>query len=426
MSSMPNQRKIAVDALITVGEDYGYSNLVLQKAFRKYDVPQDDRAFITALFYGVLDRKITLDYIISRFTDKPFGRIKPVTLYALRIALFQILYMDSVPERAAVDESVNIVKHSKEKYNAGFVNAVLRNFLRSEASIPTDNSVNSLEIRYSCPKWIIESFISDYGVENTVGILEHSLKPANTVLRINSTLISDGEFIRVLNDSGVNAELCGFEHAAVLNGGVDISQTAAYKEGLFHVEDLPSQIAVSKLGVKPGEAILDMCSAPGGKTFTAAQNASNAAKIKACDVFEHRVELISAGAKRLKLRNIEYVTKDSAVFDESLGRFDAVICDVPCSGLGVIRRKPEIKYKENLDLDKLCTIQKSILSNGLRYLKKGGRLLYSTCTLRRAENEAIVRACLDNNADFEVKCEHTFLPTVDGTDGFYYCLISSR
>ncbi|MBO4433315.1 MAG: 16S rRNA (cytosine(967)-C(5))-methyltransferase RsmB [Clostridia bacterium] len=423
---MLNQRKIALDALLAVDKNFGYSNLVLSDIFKNNDVPQADRSFITALFYGVLDRRITLDYIISKFTSKPIKRIKPITLNSLRIALYQILYMKKVPESAAVNESVKLVKASKESYNAAFINAVLRNFLRNGIDLPDDNSVSSLEIRYSCPAWIIESFINDYGIDNAIRILEHSLSEPKTTLRINPLLISDDDFISRLKNSGISASLNRIPHAAVLEEGIDITVLPEYKEGLFHIEDLPSQIAVTKLALKAGESLLDLCAAPGGKTFTAAQDANNAAKITACDVFEHRVNLIKSGAKRLKLDNITAIQDDSTVFDKTLGKFDAVICDVPCSGLGVIRRKPEIKYKENLDIKELEAIQRKILINASGYLKPGGRLLYSTCTLRTGENEQIVRDFLSINNSITLEYEHTFLPNIDGTDGFYFALLKNR
>ncbi|MBO7519557.1 MAG: 16S rRNA (cytosine(967)-C(5))-methyltransferase RsmB, partial [Clostridia bacterium] len=368
----------------------------------------------------------TLDYIISLFIAKPIGRIKPVTLNALRMAIFQILYMDKVPVSAAVNESVKLVKYSKENYNASFVNAILRNFLRKGAVLPEDNSADSLKIRYSCPTWIIESLISDYGEDNAIKTLRHYLSAPQITLRINTTAITDVEFCQRMDENGTPVRLAEFPNAAILKDGVDVRQLETYKNGLFHIQDLPSQIAVSKLNLKVGERVLDMCAAPGGKTFTAAQYAQDSGRIVACDIFEHRVNLIVAGAQRLKLSNITCLLKDSSVYDKSLGSFDAVICDVPCSGLGVIRRKPEIKYKENLDLPELDSTQKKILSNGLKYLKPGGRLLYSTCTLRKAENEHIVRACLDKCAEYEVEYEHTFLPGVDGTDGFYFAIVRSR
>ena len=423
---MVNARKIALDALVAVGKDYGYSNLVLQKALADNKIDYINKSFITALFYGVLDRMITLDYVISNFVNKPVHKILPVTLFSLRLAIFQILYMDKVPDSAAVDESVKLVKNSKERFNAGFVNAVLRNYLRQGAEFPKDDSIDSLKIRYSCPDWIIRSFIDDYGIETAISILEHFLTVPKITIRINSTLISDEALISELENAGINVKKCCIPHCVTFDGGVDIKSLKEYKKGYFHVQDMPSQIAVSKLFTVPCEQILDMCAAPGGKTFFAAECYGNAAQITACDIYEKRVSLITSAAKRLQLNNISGRVCDSTVFDENLGSFDAVICDVPCSGLGVIRRKPEIKYKTDLDFEELALTQTAIIENGVRYLKAGGRLLYSTCTLRRAENECIVSACLDKHPSLALEYEHTFLPDSDGTDGFYCAIIKSR
>ena len=423
---MLNGRKIALDALMAVEKDSAYSNLSLANALKNNNVTNEDKGFITALFYGVLDRKITLDYIISKFTQKPLKRIKPITLNSLRMALFQIMYMDKVPDSAAVNEAVSLVKNSNEKYNAAFVNALLRSFLRSDSVLPDDNSLSSLQVRYSCPVWIIESLVLDYGTDNAVKILEHYLTAPKITLRINPLAVSDEELIDKLALRGITAKLCDTSHAAALDGGVDITALSEYKDGLFHIEDLPSQIAVSHLSLKAGDTLLDMCAAPGGKSFTAAEDAGDAAKITACDVFAHRVNLIKAGAKRLNIASIKAIIKDSTVTDEKLGKFDAVICDVPCSGLGVIRRKPEIKYKRDLDFKTLKDTQIKILNNGVKYLKPGGRLLYSTCTVRKAENEDVVRHCLDKNDNITLEYERTFLPGVDLTDGFYFAVLKSR
>lgn len=423
---MINTRKIALEALLSVDKDLAYSNLVLKDVLSDNSVNTADKPFITALFYGVLDRKITLDYIISKFVKKPISKITPITLNALRIAVYQILYMDKVPESAAVNESVKLVKNSKEKFNSAFVNAVLRNYLRQSVKLPEDNSALSLSIRYSCPVWIINSFLNDYGEENTIGILEHFLTVPDITVRVNSIFVSDLEFEKAIESENLHAEKATINHAYHLKDGVDIKSLDCYIKGLFYVQDIQSQIAVSKLNITAGERVLDMCAAPGGKTFYAGISSGDGAFITACDIYEKRVNLIRQSASRLGLKNIEYRVCDSSTFNNSLGKFDAVICDVPCSGLGVIRRKPEIKYKEDLNLEQLKATQSAILENGLKYLKPGGRILYSTCTIRRAENEDIVRACLDKHSNYELKYEHTFLPTVDFTDGFYCAVIKSR
>ena len=423
MNNMPSQRKIALYALMEVGRNYGYSNLILQSTFEKYNVSKSDKPFITALFYGVLDRVITLDYVISLWTKDPPEKLKPVTLYALRLAVFQILFMDKVPKSAAVNESVKLVKSSREKYNAAFVNAVLRNMLRAGVKLPEGNTVNELKIRYSCPEWIIESLIKDYGERTAVTILEHYQTAPDITLRINSKAVSDEQLIKSLIGRGVNARLCDIPHVAIIEGGADIKALPEYAAGLFHAQDIPSQVAVSALSIRPESRILDLCAAPGGKTFTAAQIGGGNTLIVSCDFHESRVKLIENGANRLKLGNITCLTKDSREFDESLKKFDYVICDVPCSGLGVIRRKPEIKYKTDLDFKELTTTQIAIAENGLRYLKPGGKMLYSTCTLRKAENEEIVEMLLGAHKNVVLAGEHTFLPDTDKTDGFYYAIL---
>lgn len=423
---MINQRKIALSALIDVEKNDAYSNLVLQKAFLKYNVDNVDRPFISALFYGVLDRKITLDFVISKFIKKPISKIMPITLSALRLSIFQMMFMDKIPQSAAVNESVNLVKNSKERYNAAFVNAVLRNFLRQGISLPDDNSVESLSIRYSCPEWIIKSFFNDYGEDTAISLLSHFLTTPDITVRVNSLKVSDEQFISLLNEEGVDVKPLSIPHAFSFKSGIDIKGLNSYKSGLFYAQDIQSQIAVSKLNISSFERILDMCAAPGGKTFFAAIATGNNGKITSGDFYEKRVELIRQGAKRLGLNNIDCRVCDSRVFDKSLGKYDAVICDVPCSGLGVIRRKPEIKYKTNIDLNELKVIQSDILENASRYLKPEGRVLYSTCTVRRDENEGIVSDFLDKHSNFELKYEHTFLPNTDNTDGFYCAVIKSR
>ena len=422
---MINQRKIALDALVDIEKNVSYSNIVLRNMFSDNSIKAADRPFISALFYGVLDRKITLDYVISQFTVKPVKNITPVTLCSLRLAVYQIMYMDKVPASAAVNESVALVKNSKERYNSSFVNAVLRNFLRKGVALPDDNSANALCIRYSCPVWIVDSLINDYGIDTAIGVLNHYLTVPDITVRVNTTLISNVEFRKQIENDNVTLAETVLTHAYSFSGGTDVKSLTSYKNGYFYVQDIPSQIAVTKLNIKAGERVLDMCAAPGGKTFFAAITSENKANITSCDVYENRLSLIKSGAERLQLKNIDYLLCDSRIYSEG-DKYDVVICDVPCSGLGVIRRKPEIKYKTEIDLVELKSTQTAILDNAVKYLKTGGRILYSTCTLRRAENESIVGACLDKYGNFALEYEHTFLPDTDKTDGFYCAVLKSR
>ncbi len=419
---MANARKIAVNALLKVRND-AYSNITLNKTLNDNNLIGIERAFATAIFYGVLDRTITLDYVLSSNIKSPLKKVQPFALECLRVALYQIMFMDSVPDSAAVNEAVKLIKASKHRHLSAFVNGVLRNILRGEITLPDGTDAKSLSIKYSCPVWIVESFINDYGVENAVSLLKESLKSPPITLRVNTLKTSDNDLLIKLNNEGIAAKKIPFDNALEVVGGIDLSKSAAYAEGLFYVQDLASQTAVKLLNPKANEYVLDICAAPGGKSFTMSQYMNNGGKIVACDLYEKRVELISKGIDRLALKNIVALQNDATVINGNFEKFDAIFCDVPCSGLGVIRRKPEIKYKDLTEYNDITQIQSKILENCDYYLKSGGRILYSTCTLRRCENEAIINGFLDKHSDYKVKYQHTFMPHIDGTDGFYCALL---
>jgi len=421
---MINARKVAVNSLIKVNREGAYSNITFDKELLSADLNNKDKALATTLFYGVLDRKITIDYIIKKHSKIPIKKISSLTLEAIRIGVYQLLFLEKIPESAAVNESVNIVKHSKESRNSGFVNAILRNVIRNPVKLPDGNSVYDLSVRYSCPEWIIKSFIEDYGINDAVELLKSGLEAPPLTLRVNTLKISpdklsellQSEDIKTLHSETVNNTL-------ITLGGMDIKNSNAYKNGFFHVQDYASQIAVSKLEAKPYERILDMCSAPGGKSFTLAQIMENKGEIIANDLYEKRVELIKKGANRLGIDIIKTTVSDATEFNQSLGKFDAVLCDVLCSGWGVLRRKPEIKYKQAEDFKELENTQQKLFNTAAKYLKKNGRLLYSTCTLRKNENERAVERFLKENSNFSLEYQHTFMPHNDGTDGFFCALL---
>ncbi len=417
---MENARSVAVKALVKINLEKAYSNLTVNFLFKNSELSFVDKSLATALVYGVLDRRITLDYLLSKHIKTPIKKVSPITIEALRIALYQIMYMDKIPNSAAVDESVKIVKKSKESKNSGFVNAVLRNILRDNIVLPNGNSLYELSIKYSCPKEIIESLINDYGTDNTKSILEYSLKPSSTIVRVNTFKISIDSFKTLIGQDIVETDVLG---AFKLTSGIDIGNNKLYKDGLFYVQDLASQKAISLLNPKRGTRVLDMCAAPGGKSFLMSLLMENEGEIVSCDLYPSRVELIRKSANLLGLNIIKPTVCDAIIYNKELGLFDNILCDVPCSGLGVIGRKPDVKYKNFGEFDELCTIQLSILKNASNYLKKGGRLLYSTCTLRKKENDEIIEHFLENNNDFSCEFSHTFLPHVDGTDGFYAALL---
>ena len=417
---MGNARKTAVNALLKVNNDFAYSNIALNNILKTADLSKEDKSLVTALFYGVLDRRITLDYVIGTFIKTPIEKVDAFTKEILRVSLYQIMFMEKIPPSAAVNEAVKIIKASKKRYNAGFVNAVLRSSLRQENLIPNGNSVKDLSIRYSCPEWIVNRFLADYSLSDTVNLLEETLKPTPTYIRVNTLKCGVDEFIE---KSGIPAQKCEIDGAIKLNRGTEIENLPLYKEGCFHVQDLSSQLCAAALNVKPNERVLDICAAPGGKSFTMAEIMENKGEIVSGDLYKHRTELISKGAKRLGIDIIKPITSDATVFNRELGLFDAILCDVPCSGLGIIRRKPDIKYKEITDFTDLQNIQSQILENAVNYLNENGRIVYSTCTLRKDENERQIENFLKRHPEFKLQYMHTFMPHTDGTDGFFTALI---
>lgn len=424
---MVNVRKLAVLALLKVEQDGAYSNLTLSNVFLENpELSSLDKAFLSNVFYGVLDRKITLDYYISQLISIPFKKIKPYTLCVLRSALYQIAYLDRIPDSAAVNEAVKLIKASKESYQSGFVNAVLRRFLRENISLPTGDSTEDMSIFYSCPQWITGSFIKDYGAQTARQLLEASLKTPPVFLRVNTLKTSCDELITLLREQGIKANKTDFNDCICVTNGLSIKGNALFEKGFFHIQDLSSQMCAALLECKPGETVLDLCAAPGGKSFTIAQHMKNTGKIVSCDLYEHRVNLINDGAKRLGINNIEALTINAENELPYDSYFDAVLCDVPCSGLGIIRRKPDIKYNAAEDYKGLSEIQLNILRNAAGAVKKGGRLVYSTCTLRKAENRKLVDKFLKENSDFVLEKDYTYMPHIDGTDGFYNALLISR
>lgn len=421
---MANPRKVAVLALGKVFSDKAYSNLTLNSYFKDSDLDRNEKAFVSNVFYGVLDRRITLDYFLNKLLKKPISKASSFTAAVLRAGLYQIVYMDSVPAFSAVDESVKLMKKSKESRNAGLVNAVLRNAIRNGFELPAGDSIADLSIRYSCPEWLIKQLVCDYSLEDTVAILEDSLNPAPMILKVNTLKISVEDLTDLLKRDGIEVKKTS-EGDCIETSGFDINKSELYKNGYFHAQDLACVAVCKKLSPKPNDAVLDICAAPGGKSFTLAEIMQNKGSVLACDLYEHRAALIKNGAKRLGLEIVMAKVND-ATQRSDLGEFDRVLCDVPCSGFGILRRKPDIKYKEITDFSSLEEIQLQILRNAAAYVKKGGKILYSTCTLRKAENEEIVKAFLSEKADFILEYEHTFLPHIDKTDGFYCALMYKK
>lgn len=432
-------RQAATAALMKVNNEGGYSNLVLNEMLKKAQLSLEDNAFAGRLFYGTLERKLTLDHIIGAYSKKPVKNMTPAVAEILRTALYQLLYLDSVPDSAAVNEAVKLTRVMKVSSASGFVNAVLRGFLRDEKRIPAvrGNRIRRMEVQYSCPQWLIRHLIEAYGEQSALSVLEHSLGRPPLYARVNTQKGTAEQCIEQLSKEGVRAEPDrDLKNCILLSATASIERLDAFQQGLFHVQDKSSQLCAEALGAREGERILDCCSAPGSKSFTTAQKMKDRGEIVSCDIFDEKVKKIAEGAQRLGLRCISPQKRDATVFDGQLGQFDRVLCDVPCSGIGIISRKPEIKYKKEQELKELPNIQAKILEQAARYVKVGGRLVYSTCTLLKQENTEVVEEFLSRHREFEpcpleetvrtaaevadnTQWQLTLLPEMADTDGFF-------
>lgn len=421
---MSNARKVAANALLRVERDKAYSNIVINEAIKNANLNRQDAAFATRIFYGVLERKITLDYFIRALSTQSLSKVSPLSLQVLRCGVFQILYMDKIPNSAAVNESVNIIKKSKESRASGYVNAVLRGIIRTVPKLPKTDSPHGLSVNFSCSEELVKLYIKDYGIEETEKFLSSALDSSKIYLRVNPLKNSTQELIDLFALEDISAHKTDIENSLCVEDIGAIENNLLYKGGRFHVQDISSQMCADFLDAQSGQSVIDLCAAPGGKTFTICENMNNTGKIVSCDLHEHRVELIADGAKRLGLDIISPKAMDATLYNEDYSEsFDRVLCDVPCSGSGVIGRKPDIKYKDFSDIAELSGIQLRILENGFKYLKHGGKLVYSTCSILKQENEEVVNAFLKNNPNAKVSKMHTFLPQNDNTDGFFVCVI---
>ncbi len=433
---MKSARQIAFEALLKVHKDGAYSNLVIDSLLKENsELDERDKSFICNIVYGTLDRLILIDYNLGLYLNQPVKKLKPELHTVLRMGAYQLLFMDKVPSRAAVNESVNLAKVNKSNFAASMVNAVLRRVADNGLRLPecSENDPEYLAIKYSCPEWLVTLWIDSYGFDNAISLCEKALESPPLVIRCNTTKISVDELIWKLAEEGVVAHKTDImPEALIIDSKGAVDELEAYKNGLFHAQDLASQFCCNAVDAKPGETVFDLCSAPGGKTFTIAQMMDNTGLVRAFDIYQSRVELIKSGASRLGLSNVYSYLSDAAIFNENYGLADKVLCDVPCSGLGIIRRKPEIRFKKPVDIDNLPELQYRILCNATKYLKDGGRLIYSTCTLNPKENSEVCDRFLKEHPDFSsIKVlpslprfgneENylTLMPHIHSTDGFF-------
>ena len=421
-------RKLAVQLLNRTEQEQSYSNLLLDSALSQSQLEERDKRLCASLYYGVIERRITLDAVISHYSKQPLRKLDRTVRNILRLGIYQLLYCDQIPSRAAVNESVKLTKTCRKASASGFVNAVLRGFLRDECKVPYPKEKKAaMAVEYAVPQWLLEKLLDAYGEETARAFLQDALRPAPRFIRQNPAACTAAELEQALGDAICPTNLPG---AYQLHAG-DIRKLPAFQKGWFYVQDLSSQICALALGAKPGETVLDLCAAPGGKTCTIAAGMAQSGMVYAFDLAEHRVKLIQENVKRLGLKNVTASQGDASVFQEKYAGADRVLCDVPCSGIGVLRHKPEVKEKAPEDLAQLPPIQLAILENGAQYVKPGGILQYSTCTILKEENEAVANAFLQKHPEFapEPVCPAlggaleqpmvTILPEMFGSDGFF-------
>ena len=427
----PSPRALALSLLLRSERDKLYSNVILDTTIRRSNLSDADRGLLTALVYGVLEKQLTLDYLIDALSDRPAAKLDDEVRILLRMGLYQLRFMDRIPAHAALNETVSLAP----KRARGFVNALLRRYTRESESIALPDRerdpLRYLSVAYSFPQPLCERFVGIFGFDRAEQVFAAIDRTPPLTLRVNTCRTSVDELSARLLEAGASVSpALHAPHALRLDGG-NPTALPGFDTGDFFVQDEASQLCVEAIDAREGMTVLDICACPGSKSFGMAINMKNTGSLTAFDLHANKLSLIEKGAARLGLTNISVAARDGRTFDPSLeGCADRVLCDVPCSGFGVLAKKPEIRYKDLSELSPLPDIQLAILENACRYVKSGGVLVYSTCTLFPEENEGNVARFLARHSEFS-PCEFTvgdltseggmltLTPDAHGTDGFF-------
>ena len=433
-------RETALNVLIACRKDGAWSNGVLKEYLVRDRLDSRDAALATRLCYGVLQNRLKLDHYLKQLLTGKLKDLHPAVRDILHLGLYQILEMDRIPDSAAVNESVALTKKycKKQRSAPGLVNAVLRSAVRDRDALQPPKGWQEI---YSHPQELIDLLMGYVGKPRMEAMLKANNEAPKTVVQVNTLKTTAVKLMLELEKSGVEAQPHDWlENCLVLSGTGDLEKLNAFREGLFYVQDAAAKLSVLCAQIPENSAVLDCCAAPGGKSFAAAIGMNGTGSITSCDVHAHKAELIRKGAARLGIDNLTAQVRDASVENpEWVGKMDAVIADVPCSGLGIIRKKPDIRYKNLAEMKALPELQLKILQNQANYVRPGGVLLYSTCTLVREENEGVVEAFLASRPDYTVEKlplpkpfpENTsgMLALVPGeydTDGFFICRLRRK
>lgn len=421
-------RNLAVKVLYRIDEEKAYSNIVLDEVLNlnREKLNNKDIGFISELVYGVTTWKLTLDCIIQKYSKIKLKKVSPIVKNILRVGAYQILFLDKIPKSAAVNESVNLCKKYSVK-STGFVNAILRKVDKEDLTEleKIENDIERISKMTSMPEWIVKKLIAELGKEKAEKICKNSNIKPKMSLRVNKLKIAKEELVKRLEEKNIEIENGSLEDFIYVNSVKNITNLEEYKEGLFTMQDESAALTALVLDPKEGEDILDCCSAPGGKTTYLAELMNNKGKITAWDLYENRLKLVDENARRLGIDIISTEANDATVLKEKyIEKYDRVLLDVPCLGLGVMRRKPDIKWqREEKDVEEISNIQINILEVCSKYLKKGGKLVYSTCSILKEENDEIIEKFLKDNSNFKKNGESKKIYTDEKNDGFYICLL---
>ena len=433
-------RETALNALLACRRDGAWSNGVLKEYISRDRLDRREAALATRLVYGVLQNRGLLDFYLKQLLTGKSKDLHPVVHDILHLGLYQIYGLDKIPESAAVNESVALTKKycPKQRYAPGLVNAVLRSAVRTKGSL---KEPTSWEDKYSHPAELITLLKGSVEKSKMEPMLRANNAIPDTVVQVNTLKTTAEDLVARLAEEGVAAQPHGWlRDCLVLSGMGNLEQLPAFREGAFYVQDAAARLSVLCADLRPGSRVLDCCSAPGGKSFAASIAMDGTGTITSCDIHPHKIALIENGAARLGLNNISARVQDASEFvSEWENQMDTVIADVPCSGYGIIRKKPDIRYKNHAEMASLPELQLKILENQAKYVKPGGLLLYSTCTVLKRENEDVVRGFLENHPEFVTeplplpdcfpKNESGMLTLVPGeydTDGFFICRLRRR
>ncbi len=428
---MADIRKIVYSSLLACAENGKYANIEADTAIERNNLADRDKAFYTALFYGVTEKQITLDYQIKKLSKTPIEKLQTKVLVLLRMGFYQILFMDSIPDHAAVNETVALAKQTVNQGACGYINGMLRSAIKElknkgQINLFTPSKEKDicgyLSITYSYPRFLCKLWVNAYGIDIAEKIMHAQNSRSVTTIRINTLKTTRNAYLEKLIALEYKAKASDMTDDGIhIEGNAPITSLPDFENGFFFVQDDASRLCVEALSPQNGETVLDTCACPGGKTFASAMRMKNTGKIVSCDLHENKLSLITRGAKRLGIEIIEARQVDGSLFNPDFeGKFDKVLCDVPCSGFGTISKKPDLRLKTAESLNELPEIQLAIVNNCAKYLKSGGTLVYSTCTLNPEENENNVKHFLENNPDFSVISETTHFPHEGVCDGFYY------